>query len=102
MIDGDELMQHIRARQAVRIGARGICIELIPKLIPNDDYNGGWIIRIDRAFVIMDADDVNILDDVDFFLLSYSVDKGKTYHALADLTYYDKITPMYQRVSRHD
>lgn len=97
MIDGDELMQHIRARQAVRIGARGICIELIP-----NDYNGGWIIRIDRAFVNMDADDVNILDDVDFFLLSYSVDKGKTYLALADLTYYDKITPMYQRVSRHD
>ena len=97
MIDGDELMQHIRARQAVRIGTRGVCIELIPNI-----YNHGWIIRIDRAFVNMDADDVNILDDVDFFLLSYSVDKGKTYFALADLTQYDKITPIYQRVSRHD
>lgn len=91
MIDGDEIRQLIMQRKSFKIGARGICIVCIPHIYPEKK---GWSIVIPRAFVDMDVEDIDVLDDEDYYDLTYRVDKSAygEYHSLADLTQYDKLT----------
>ncbi len=97
MIDSYELEQLIRDKQAFRIGTRGICIECCPNF-----NNKIWVITIDRAFVELHVQDIAVLDDPDFFMLTFDPDGKGEYLALADLSRYDKITVLYQRMIRHD
>lgn len=92
MIDGDELAALIRDKIPFRIGARGICIECYPHIFNN------WLIRINRAFVEIRAADISVLDDVDYFMLTFDPDGKGEYLSLADLREYDKITVLCQRV----
>lgn len=91
MIDSYEITRLIAERRAFKIGARGICIVCIPHIYPEKK---GWSIVIPRAFVDMDVEDINVLDDDDYYDLTYRVDKSAygEYHSLADLTQYDKLT----------
>lgn len=97
MIDGYELEQLIKDKQAFRIGARGICIECCPNI-----HNKIWVITIDRAFVELHVQDIAVLDDADYFMLTFDPDGKGEYLSLADLSRYDKITVLYQRVIRND
>ena len=92
MIDGDEVAALIRDKIPFRIGARGICIECHPHIFNN------WVIRIDRAAVEIRAADIAVLDDADYFMLTFDPDGKGEYWSLADLREYDKITVLYQRV----
>ena len=92
MIDGYELEQLIKDKQTFRIGTRGICIECCPNI------HSGWVITIDRAFVELHVQDIAVLDDADFFMLTFDPDGKGEYWSLADLREYDKITVLYQRV----
>ena len=91
MIDGDEIRQLIMKRAPFKIGARGICIICIPRIYPKKE---GWFIKIPRAFVSMDVEDIDVLDDDVYYHLTYRQDKSAygEYHSLADLTEYDKLT----------
>lgn len=91
MIDSYALARLIAERRSFKIGARGICIVCIPHIYPEKK---GWSIVIPRAFVDMDVEDISILDDTDYYELTYRVDKSAygEYHSLADLTQYDKLT----------
>ena len=93
MIDADELAALIRDKIPFRIGARGICMECVPNI-----HTGVWVITIDRAFVELHVQDIAILDDPDFFMLTIDPDGKGEYLGLADLSRYDKITLLYQRV----
>ena len=91
MIDSYELARLIAERKPFKIGARGICIVCIPHVYPEKK---GWSIVIPRASVHMGVEDISILDDADYYDLTYRVDKSAygEYHSLADLTQYDKLT----------
>ena len=91
MIDSYELSRLIAERRPFKIGARGICIVCIPHVYPEKK---GWSIVIPRASVDMDVEDISILDDDDYYVLTFRVDKSAygEYHSLADLTQYDKLT----------
>lgn len=93
MIDGDELAALIRDKVPFRIGTRGVCIECVPNV-----HTDIWVITIDRAFVELHVKDIAILDDPDFFILIIDPDGKGEYLDLADLSRYDKITVLYQRV----
>lgn len=93
MIDGDELTRLIKDKIPFRIGARGICIECCPNI-----HSKIWVITIDRAFVELHVQDIAVLDDPDFFMLTFDPDGKGEYLSLADLRRYDKITLLYQRV----
>ena len=91
MIDEDEIKRFINHGKSFRIGARGICIECRCISIREPaDYR--WRITIPRASVSIDADDISILSDEDFYHLCFSVDAGRTHWSLADLMEYDKLT----------
>ena len=95
MIDIDEIRTLIMQRKPFKIGARGICIMCLPHLYPHySPKEKGWSIRIPRASVAMDVEDIDVLDDTDYYLLTYRVDVSKygPYHSFADLTEYDKLT----------
>ena len=95
MIDSNELAALIRDKIPFRIGTRGICIECCPNI-----HSKIWVITIDRAFVELHVQDIAVLDDADFFMLSFDPDGKGEYLPLADLSRYDKITVLYQRVIR--
>ena len=63
----------------------------IPHIYPN---KVGWTILIPRAYVDMDVEDIDVLDDTDYYHLTYRVDRSAygEYRSLADLTQYDKLT----------
>lgn len=91
MIDGDEIRMLIEKRRPFKIGTRGICIICSPI---KDIYDRplGWTIMIPRAFVGIDATDISVLDDVDFYHFTFQTERNGPYHSLADLTQYDKVT----------
>ena len=91
MIEYDEIKKCINHGRSFRIGARGICIEC-RRIGIREPANYLWRITIPRAFVSIDADDISILSDEDFYHLCFSVDAGRTHWSLADLMEYDKIT----------
>lgn len=93
MIDGNELAELIMGQVPFRIGTRGICIECVPNI-----HSGIWVITIDRAFIELHVQDIAILDDADYFMLTFDPDGKGEYLSLADLSKYDKITLLYQRV----
>ena len=86
MIDSEEIMNCIKKRVSFQIGRRGIMIRCDPH-----DYNVGWTVSVDRASVYLDVDDINVLDDVDFFHLCVSFDGGNSFESFADLSDYDKL-----------
>ena len=87
MINSDSITLCIRERKPFRIGARGICIECHPHV-----FTKRWTVSVDRAFVYLDVDDINVLDDADSYDLCVSLDLGKSYLSFADLTQYEKLT----------
>jgi len=91
MIDEDEIRRCIDHGRSFRIGARGICIEC-RRISIREPANYRWRITIPRAFVSIDADDISILSDEDFYDLCFSVDNGRTHWSLADLMQYDRLT----------
>ena len=95
MIDADELAALIRDKVPFRIGTRGICIECEPNV-----HTDIWVITIDRAFVELHVQDIAVLDDPDFFMLTFDPDGKGEYLSLADLRQYEKITVLYQRVKQ--
>ena len=64
MIDGDELQKAIDKGCDFRLGTRGICVNCYRrKLAPE------WCIHIPRAFSEIHADDLKVVDDVNFYSL---------------------------------
>lgn len=91
MIDGNVLAELIESRRRFKIGTRGICIICSPAIYPRGE---GWTISIPRAFVVVTATDLSILDDEDYYHLTYDPNDSGTYYSIADLTKYDRITVM--------
>ena len=85
MIDKYELANLIMKRKAFRIGTRGICCDCRP-------ISQGWRISIPRAFFGIECDEIDILDDVDFYCLAFSTDKGRSFIDFLNLMEYDKLT----------
>ena len=85
MIDKYELANLIMKRKDFRIGTRGICCDC--RYIFR-----GWKIQIPRAFIEIDCDEIDILDDEDFYCLGFSTDKGRSFIDFLNLMEYDKLT----------
>ncbi len=90
MIDGDEIRMMIEKRRPFKIGARGICIICSP--LRDIDDRPLWTIIIPRAFVSMCVNDISILDDADYYDLTYQTEPYGAYYSLADLRMYNKLT----------
>ena len=85
MIDSVELRVLIRSRMNFRLGARGICCECRRR-------NGSWVVSIPRASMELCCDELSVVDNEDFNLLSISFDGGKSSRSFLDLTQYDCLT----------
>lgn len=88
MIDSDIIKALIVKRSSFTIGSKGICIKCIPSMIT---YR--WTIQIPRASVYLEVSDISILDDENFYNLTFDIDGSGVYYSLTDLTAYDKLTP---------
>lgn len=85
MIDFEDLQRLINQKKSFRIGTRGICCDF--RYIFR-----GWRISVPRAFIEIDCDELDILDDEDFYVLGFSTDKGRSFVDFLNLMEYDKLT----------
>ena len=76
MIDPDELQKVIEKGWDFRLGARGICVNCYHRVHAHD-----WCIHIPRAFTEIHADDLKVVDDVDF----YSLEVWRNGEMIADI-----------------
>ena len=92
MIDDCEIRMLIEKRRPFIIGTRGICIKCYPLKDALRDKPQCWIITIPRAFVSIYATDISILDDADYYDLTFQTEPDGPYYSLTDLRMYDKLT----------
>ncbi|MBQ1288603.1 MAG: hypothetical protein IIY23_00410 [Erysipelotrichaceae bacterium] len=85
MIDGKYLQQLIDEKRGFRIGARGICCECWL------NKSGYWLVAIPRASFEMTVDELSVLDDPDYFHLTFSLDGGNSFESFLDLSQYEKL-----------
>ena len=94
MIDADELKKVIKKGWDFRLGARGICINCIRRMV--DPYD--WCIFIPRAFTEIHAGDLKVVDDVDFY--SLEVWHNEDMIADIDLSKYPVLTVLDNRMMK--
>lgn len=85
MIDSDDIKECIKNRHMFSISSKGIKVSCIPYLT-----HTGWTILIPKASISMDVTDISVLEDEDYYHLTYENDCNGVYYSLLDLSAYEK------------